>query len=115
MGKIVVTTDGRRLERVSRWIKVVSDYGVTERHSLVYYAQEACDGEKCVDYFRWRGRKWAVGQFLSVSGMMGFHIGNWEEEDGLHWISGYDSEDYFNPIMVEFDEYCENVRVYREL
>lgn len=40
----------------------------------------------------------------------------WKDEDGkIHYLSGYDSEDYYNPIMIESSEYCEYVRVYQEV
>lgn len=37
-------------------------------------------------------------------------------KDGkLHYLSGVDMDgDLYHPIYVEFDEYCENVRVYEE-
>ena len=39
----------------------------------------------------------------------------WEDENGkLQYLSGYDSENYYNPIMIEFSEACEYVRVYKE-
>lgn len=121
MGKVITCKDGRTIERVSRWVQVRHNYAPNKRNPLWYYVMDGCgylEGQKefdpesglYLDYFRWNGRNWAIEQFFreTVPTM-------WEEDGKLHWIAGYDSENYYNPILIEFDECCENVRVYEEV
>ena len=115
------THDNRSLYRVSRWIKIQYAYNVTPRHSLYYYVTDENgyrDGQNnfspengtFLDFFKWRGRKYAIEQFLRLDYPIFF-----EDTDGkTHYLSGYDSEDYYNPILIEVDEYGENVRIYVE-
>lgn len=115
MTKIITTTDGTRLERVSRWISIQTACNVTERHALHYYAADDGDGGNVLDFFTWAGRRWAIGQFYAFGTMFTPQPPPmWEEADGLHWVSGYDAENYHNPILIELDEYCERVRIYRK-
>jgi hypothetical protein len=40
----------------------------------------------------------------------------WNDRDGkLNYISGYDSTQWYNPYLVEFDEVGEYVRLWEEL
>lgn len=40
----------------------------------------------------------------------------YEDDDGKIGVVGaYDSENYYNPILIEVDEYGECVRVYEEV
>ena len=119
---IIETKDGNKIKRVSRWIKIRRNYHPNHRNSLWYYVmdgngyregQEKFDPETglYLDYFVWNGRKWAIEQFYRMDYPM-----MWEDENGkLNWLSCYDSENYYNPILLEFDEYCEYVRVYEEV
>lgn len=125
--KEIVTKEGRTLLRLSRWIKVQQGYNITPRHSLYDYCRDERgyqpgqsqfnpENGTFLDYFRFQGRKWAIGQFLLLGGMMGGYPIMWEDADGkLHYLSGYDLENYYNPIMIEFSEACEYVRVYQEV
>lgn len=116
MGKLILTESGKTLERVSRWIHRNQAYNVTPRHSLHYYAEDTGDGGNVVDFFRWNGRKWAVNQFFAFGTMFTPQAGEmWEESDGLHCIAGYDSENWYNPIMIELSPDAECVRVYVEV
>ena len=69
-----------------------------------------------LDYFRFNGRNYAVEQFLCLGNPFWNPVTYcYEDKNGKTcYLSGVDNENYFNPIYVEFDEYCENVRVYVE-
>lgn len=124
--KKIIANDGHILNRVSRWIRVRHNYNPSKRNSLWYYVTDG-NGRKechsdfdpttglCLDYFVWNGRKWAIEQFNSVYGTMGIPPIFFEDENGkTSFISGYDSENYYNPILIELDDGCEYVRVYEE-
>ena len=121
MRKEIVTKDGKTIIRRSRWIRVRQAYNVTPRHSLAYYAMDENgyrEGQSrydpsngtYLDYFVWNGRKWALEQFLRLD-----YPVFWEDEEGkLQYLSGYDGENYRDPILIELDECGEYVRVYEE-
>lgn len=125
--KEIVTKEGRTLLRLSRWIKVQQGYNITPRHSLYDYCTDENgfypgqsmfnpENGTFLDFFRFNGRKYAINQFIIFGGCMGGYPPMWEDEDRkIHYLSGYDSEDYYNPIMIESSEYCEYVRVYQEV
>lgn len=126
--KKFVTDSGRTLVRLSRWIKVRHNYNPNRRNSLWDYVtdgsgngphSERFDPKKglYLDFFRWNGRNWAIDQFLSTTGIMGFHDQMiFKDETGKDsFISGYDSENYFSPILLEVDDCGEYVRVYEEV
>ena len=122
MSKIINTKDGRKIRRISRWIAIKHNYSPNRGNSLWYYVMDGSGYREgnpnfnphdglYLDYFRWNGRNWAIEQFYRMD-----YPEFWEDEDGkLNWLSGYDSENYYNPILIEIDEYCENVRVYEEV
>lgn len=122
MKKEIVTKDGRIIRRISRWIRIRHNYSPNKRNSLWYYVTDGngyregqekfnADSGLFLDYFVWNGRKWAIEQFLRMDFPM-----MWRNSEGkLRWICGYDGENYYNPILIEMDEYCENVRVYEEV
>ena len=115
MGKIFTTTDGKQIERVSRWIKIRFGEIVTEKHSLYYYAEKEED-IAYLDYFIFCGKKWAINQFYRFGTMFTPEPPPmWEENGKLQYISGYDTENYFNPLLIEIDDSGEYVRLYREL
>ena len=115
--------------RVSRWIEVKCNYNPSKTNSLWCYVMDGYgyhpgsdnfdpenNGDARLDYFTWDGRTWAVDQFLSLGNPFWNPVTySYEDDDGKRcYLSGVDSENYFNPIYVEFDEYCEKVRVYKE-
>ena len=115
------TQDNKTIYRVSRWIKIEHNYNVSTRNSLYYYATDENgyrEGQSSfnpenglfLDFFTWHGRAYAIEQFYRLDFPMFFT----DTDRKLHYLSGYDSEDYYNPILIELDEYCENVRVYLE-
>ena len=115
MGKIITTTDGKQIKRVSRWIKIKQAYNVTEKHSLYYYAEKIEENENILDYFVFNGRKYAISQFMRFGYPVTANYIQWYEKDKLYFMAGFDSENYYNPILIEVDEYGEYVRVYEEV
>ena len=126
MGKIfgLVGSNGS-IERVSRWIKI-HNAKVSKRNSLAYYAsdengyregQEKFDGSNglFVYYFQFQGVKYALDRFISCHSMWASTIMFYDENDKLNYISGYDEENYYNPLLIEIDDCGEYVRVYQEI
>ena len=114
--KPFITTNGQKIQRVSRWIRIRQAYNITEKHTLHYYAENIDDNENVLDYFIFHGKKYAINQFYRFGTM--FNPGAmpmFYEKDKLHFISGYDSENYYNPIMIELSECCEYVRIYEDM
>lgn len=115
------------LVRVSRWIKIRQNYNPNKRNSLWDYVtdengchpyQDRFDPENglSLDYFTWNGRNYAISQFMVFGAAwdcIGHFVGYIENGED-HYIQGFDSHDLFNPILVEVDEYGENVRIYEE-
>jgi hypothetical protein len=112
--KTFTTTDGKTIERVSRWIKIQTIYNITPRHSLYCYAEDMSDDGNGVDYFTYKGTKYALNQFISCLSPWGYPI-MWYENDKLQHASGYDSENYYNPLILEFSDCCEYIRLYQEV
>lgn len=100
------------LRRVSRWI-TIRVFPVTARHRLYAYAEPSDmgrpDGEQLVSAFRFRGRWYAVNQFLSRYRIMGFDQNCAEYPE---YISGYDAENYFSPLYCELSDNGEKIRLY---
>lgn len=128
MGKIYTDHDGNKIERLSRWIKIHT-LPVTKRHSLYEYATDGSGHHPynehfdstngvLVDYFVFQGKQYALEQFLSTSSAW---AGAWnpfyseDDVDDYVILSGYEAEEYFNPLMIEVGEYGEFVRVYQEV
>lgn len=119
--KTIITSDGKEIKRLSRWIRINHNYNVNKRNSLYYYATDENgyrEGQTnynpknglYLDYFRFGGRNYAIEQFLRIDYPIFF-----ENENGkTSYISGYDSENYYNPIMIEVDDCGEYVRVYSD-
>ena len=119
--KTIAANDGKEIVRISRWIKIRQNYNVSKRNSLYYYATDENgyrEGQTnynpenglYLDYFKFNGRTYAIEQFYRMDYPIFF-----ENEDGkTSYIAGYDSENYYNPLMIEVDECGENVRLYEE-
>lgn len=117
---------GNDIKRLSRWIEIKHNYNPSKRNSLWDYVTDGYgyhpyddrfnpdenDG-LFLDYFTWNGSTWALDQFLALGSVWwgGAPI-EYTENGEIHYISGVDGDNYFNPIYIEFDEYCEHVRVY---
>lgn len=110
------TTTGRTIARVSRYIKIRTDY-VTSRHSLYDYADSSSeeDGKRLLDYFIYHGKKYALNQFMRLGSMIIPEVYQFEENGKTQFLSGVDSENYYNPLLIEVDEYGESVRIYEEI
>lgn len=105
------TKDGTILIRQSRWIQIHYDY-VTKRHSLFDYSDdyENPGKEGLLTWFKHKGKKYAVGQFMRLTAPIFF-----EDENGKdNYVCGYDSTTYFNPYLIEIHESGEAVRLYTE-
>ena len=100
----ITTNSGREIQRVSRWIQIQYK-DVTPRHKLYCYSDDGA-----LLFFRWNNREYAVAQFLR---MRASEI--WEEADGIHCISAYDGENYYNPLRIEIHEHGDAVRLYMEV
>ena len=127
--KIITCTDGTKLRRISRWIKLQCNLAPNSRNSLWNYA---CDGSGYhpyqdrfnpgeglyLDYFRFRGRTYALEQFFVLGGMWtGGKPYFYKDDYGLHTIATVDMDGpIFGPALYgEWDEYCEHVRLYEEV
>lgn len=123
MHKEITCTDGNTITRLSRWVEIRHAYDVTPRHSLYDYATDGAgyhpyhekfnptDGVY-LDYFIFNGKKYALEQFMRCGSPFMPYSAMWNESDGLHVLSGVQEDEYFHPLMIELDEYCERVRVY---
>ena len=120
-------TGTKTFHLVSRWIKVQHNYNPTKRNALWCYVMDENgykpseqrfnpDSDLYLDYFKWNGRTYALEQFLSYSNPFWNPVsyGYKDENRYPHFLSGVDMENIYSPISVEFDEYCEHVRVYEE-
>lgn len=113
--KTFTTTDGKTLVRLSRWIKLHYD-DVSKRHPLYYYADiDSSDDSALLVWFQFRGKKYALEQFIRMGGMWASPVMFEDETGKLNHLSGYDCTDYYNPIMIELSEDGEYVRVYQYL
>ena len=101
----------KELTKVSRWI-TIKEMEVTKNHSLYRYGEDTEIGKRYVFTFRYNGRLYALNQFLNRFGMMGFDK---ECKEYPKFIAGYDGENYFNPLLIEIDEYGEKVRLWEEV
>jgi len=123
--KEIVGLDGRRMRRVSRWIKVRTNYNPNYKNYLWTYACDDWgyrpthemffpDNGVHLDYFRYKGRNYAVGQFcLLNSPFVGQQIFRFIEDGEEHYVSTVDMDgNMFNPLFAEWDEYGEHVRLY---
>ena len=121
--KIIKNNNGRYMYRCSRWIRIQTNYNPGKNNSLWEYVRDGygrgpwdsdfntgAGSGLYLDFFRWDGKTWAIEQFLRMD-----YPATWEENGKLQYLSGYDCNDYYNPIMIEISDGGEYVRVYREL
>lgn len=103
----------KELKRVSRWI-TVNSMEVTEKHRLYCYAVEKDETTKkgYLYYFRHNGKLYSLDQFINRWSMYGF---DQSCKEYPRFICGYDCENYYNPLLIELDEYGEKVRLYVEV
>lgn len=103
--KYITTQDGNTYRRVSRWIRC--DYiQVTRRHSLYEYS----DGETLL-CFRHGGRLYAMSQFMRLT-----YPELYNDENGkTGHLSGYDSTQWYNPLLIEIHENGDYIRLFQEV
>ena len=113
--------------RVSRWIKIKQNYRPNKNNSLWDYVTDG-DGYNTysdnfnpekglyLDYFSFSGKTYALNQFIAIGCIWDCigHAAGYYENGERHFLSAFDHESYYNPLYIELDEYCENVRVYME-
>ena len=110
------TTDGNVIQGTGRWISVQCAPAITPRHDLWSYGDDNGDGTRSIWYFTHYGHRFALGQFLRFGGPWGPSVTpTWEEDDGLHHMSGVEVDRWDEPLMIELDEHGEAVRVWQEV
>lgn len=110
------TTEGHTLTGTGRWISIQCAPAITPRHALWEYGDDNGDGTRAVWYFTHYGRRFALGEFARYGGPWGPPVPPmWEESDGLHHLSGVQIATWYLPLLIEFDECCEAVRVWQEV
>lgn len=116
------------LRRVSRWISIKHNYNPNRNNALYDYVMDEYGYKPYsdnfnpanglyLDYFIFNGRNYAIEQFTAIGCIwdcIGHAIG-YIENGETHYLSAFDSENYFNPLFIELDEYGERVRVYEEI
>ena len=125
--KTFTTVDGKYyVTRLSRWISVRTKYNPSKRNSLYdfsldengYHPYEKFfdpTNGTCLDYFRFKGKTYAILQFVLLGSFAcGGKPYEFIDTDGKsHFVSGVDfSGDIYDPYYIEYDECCENVRIY---
>lgn len=124
MDKQFITQQNHVVARVSNWIKIRTNYNPSKRNSLYYYVTDENgyrsnskyfneNSDLYLDYFTWNKRNWAIDQFILFGGLMGGIPEKFKDGDKTITLNFYDSENYYNPIMLELDESGEKVRVYK--
>ena len=128
--KEIVTKDGRKLRRISRWIKIQQNYNPSKRNALWDYVtdgygyhpyQDKFDPKDglFLDFFKFRGHTFALEQFYALgSAWVGMAPHMYDDVDGKLGVIGalYMDGPIFGPAMYgEFDECCEHVRLYEDI
>jgi hypothetical protein len=120
--------DRYKYRRVSRWIQIRQNYNPGKRNRLWDYVTDengrhpyqdnfSPENGLFLDYFIFNGRTYAIEQFIgfgSIADCIGHHTG-YIENGEKYYLSGFDSEDYYRPILLELDDCGERVRVYEEV
>lgn len=114
--------------RASRWISIKSNYNPNRRNGLWDYVTDGrgysvnddnCDFKDLyLHYFTWNGRNYAINEFVAIGSAwdaLGHEIyykegGDYKRITAVDW-----GGNLYNPIYIEFDEYCERVRVYEKV
>ena len=128
MKKIILDTDGRKWERVSRWITLKTNSRPNKRNALWDYAcdaygyhpyQSKFDPSKglYLDYFRYKGRTYALDQFCALGSVWvgGFPAMYMNEDGKLGVIGAVDMDEMFFPMYMEMEENSDRIRLYRRV
>lgn len=123
----------REFERVSRWITIKHNYEPHPHNRLWDYVTDSqgyhpCDdnfdtvGGLYLDYLRFDGCNYAIEQFWRLGNPFYMPVTySYEERGEVYFLHGVDmgTENYspsYRRIYIEFEnEWCERVRVYREV
>lgn len=114
---IIVTDMGSELRRVSRWIKVRHAENITPRHELYYWAENS-RGYRCIEgdsdganvyYFVFRRRRYALNEFMPITFP---EIYETPDERG---VIAYMQIETTHPLLLEYSECMDFVRVYEEI
>ena len=109
--KTIKTSENRICQRVSNWIEIKYAY-VTKRHSLSDYADfYGTDNEKegLLAYFTFKGKKYALGQFMRLLSPEFFE----DENEKQSFLYGYDYTDYYRPLMIEMSDCGDSIRLFQ--
>lgn len=125
--KHIKTNDGREFTR-SRWIKIQQNYNPTKKNKLWDfvtdgngyhpYQEEFNPVEGLfLDYFRYKGNKFALEQFMRIGG---FACPGpqpyYEDHQGKHFLCAVDFYgNIYHPYYIELNDNGEAVRVYKEV
>lgn len=123
MKTVIVDEKGQEYTRLSRWIKIKTNYNPNNKNRLECYIHDGFgyskysdsydpknhDG-KYLDYFTFQGRNYSIDQFLRLD----YPIFYQNKEGKTCFLSGYDLENYYNPLLIEIDESGEYIRLYEE-
>ena len=125
--KKFTTIDGKNeITRLSRWITVKQNYNANKNNSLYDYVTDESgyhpyeeeyspENGTYLDYFRFNGRTYAIGQFYLIgSPWVGGEPYRFEDTDGtITTVGAVDMDGHiFAPLYLEIDEYGERVRLY---
>lgn len=96
-------------KKISKWLKIDHTY-ITKNHRLADYANS--DGGKCLelDYFRYKGKQYSLGQFERLSYPIMF-----EDDDGKLGVIGGFSCISHEPYFIEIHDTGEAVRLWEEI
>lgn len=127
--KEIVCIDGRKVKRISRWIKLRQNYNPRMDNSLWDYVTDENGyhpySEKFnaknglfLDYFRHNGKTYALEQFYCFgSAFLGGEPLMYEDMEGKLNVIGtlYMDGPIFGPALyAEWSECCEYVRLYED-
>ena len=128
--KEITCIDGRKVKRVSRWIKLEQNYNPCKRNSLWDYVSDSAgyhpysdkfdptDG-LYLDYFKFRGKTYALDQFFCIgSAFLGGVPLMYYDEYGKLCVIGplyMDGPIFGKALYGEWSECCEYVRLYEEV
>jgi hypothetical protein len=124
--KLIKASDGCEYTR-SRWLTIKQNYNPTKKNKLWDYVIDGSgyhpyqekfnpDDGLFLEYFKYKGRLFAIEQFMVIGSV--WNPGEapyYEDKEGNHTLSAFDSEEYFHPYYIEIDDCGEHVRVYEEV
>ena len=102
----------KKLKAISRWITIQCKE-VTKKSALYGYGGDDLEnGKRYVLFFRWHNKEFAFDRFLARFGIVGFDP---DCKEYPAFITGYDGDNYYNPILCSITEYGDKIRLFEEL